>query len=66
MSKDFALILIEISAYKYIRKTDCALSIGWSILLWISFFEKHLIDLCSRVEACIPNYVQVQLKTEVV
>lgn len=28
MNKDFALILIEISVYKHIRKTDCALGIG--------------------------------------
>lgn len=73
LNKDFALILDWdfFSAYKHIRKTDCALAIGWSTLVFC--FEKHLIDLCesvkwaeSRVAVCIPDRRQVQLKREVI
>lgn len=69
LNKDFALILDWdfFSAYKHIRKPDCALAIGWSTFVFC--FEKHLIDLCesvkwaeSRVAVCIPDRRQVQLE----
>lgn len=59
------------SAYKHIRKIDCAFAIGCSTL--VLCFEKHLIDLCvsvqwaaPRVGVCIPDWRQVQLQTEVI
>lgn len=75
LNKDFALILIEICFLP--MNTSERQIVPW-VLAGLHFsvlsgFEKHLIDLrqslkqtASRVRACIPNWKQVQLKTEVI